>query len=231
MKKKVTSLLLALVMCLGLCIPAFAMEACGYEEYQDFTGQEIANIALDNAKIEAALKNTGVARAGQYIKLDVPLYQQETTNYCGPACTQMVLAYKGKNYTQSQIASAMNFSVGGADSSKIASVLNSKLGLNNAYSVTTTNQSTLSTDMIYSMQKDYPMICSVKTMPKYTSSSGHFLVLTGFNFGASGSQAVQTVYYNDPHWNDAYCEKGNMTYSEMLTAINSNGSKYIRYRG
>jgi hypothetical protein len=45
--------------------------------------------------------------------LDVTLYGQETTYYCAPASAQMILSYHGYQYTQSQIAEAMDTTVGG----------------------------------------------------------------------------------------------------------------------
>jgi len=47
--------------------------------------------------------------------LPVPLFGQETKDYCAMASAQMIFAYMGINMTQTQIADLMNHGPGGAD--------------------------------------------------------------------------------------------------------------------
>ena len=61
----------------------------------------------EEADKQMSNKMEGKARGSVEYVLDVPLYGQETDVYCSPASAEMILDYHGYDYTQNEIADAM----------------------------------------------------------------------------------------------------------------------------
>lgn len=222
---KVTALVLLTALFFGIGrVPAMA-SGCSPEEYLPLTPEQIIDIHKTNEKIEAYMQNRVSPLGDNFYMLSVPLYQQEKYNYCGVACTQMVLDYLTDiKYSQSTLADDIGTEEGGSSSNGIVKALNKYLGAG-TYQVTTIYESDFWDSLVYGRENGYPLVCSVKEMPSYTSTSGHFIVLTGYGYFADGTEAVA---YNDPIDNDDYFAAGKMTLDQAIIAIDSNVGKFIR---
>lgn len=226
---KLTSSFMLVVLLFGVLQGSALATGCNADEYMPLTEEQVQQAKISNAQIDAYYTNRIMPRFSGGTILSVPLYQQETSFTCGVASARMVIKYAtGTKYAESTLKSEMGVTSAGADSGQVARILNKYIG-SGSYQLTTTSNSQLWQSLVYSIDRDYPMICSVKEMPEYTSGSGHFIVLTGYTYGGSGVSAVQHVAYNDCHYNSNYFESSTMTLNETTTAINSNAGKFIRY--
>ena len=165
--------------------------------------------------------------------VSVPLYQQTTSNYCGPACVQMTLASFGVSATQSTLATQMGTgSPHGTYVYKIRDCLNSYLG-SGKYKYVLTSEITFVQGVEYSIDEGCPVVCHVDTvyLPVYNGySTGHYVVATGYFYqqnSASGLYDEKTIYYNDPNNNSSFYGAKTCTYAEMTNAINGNAGYYI----
>lgn len=193
------------------------------EEYQQFIKDNIEHS-------EEQVYNRIVPMSVDSRRLSVPLVKQETTYYCGPASLKMVLSYKGKSYSQSTLASyAGTNSSEGTYVYRMKDTLNRILG--NRYVYVNVNDQSFGNGLVYSIDKDYPVICHVRTgaLENYSGAdTGHYVVSTGYIAGFSGNNWVSDVYYNDPHYNDRYYGSHRDTFQNMSTAIDNNAGFFIR---
>ena len=197
------------------------------------TNQKIHDYISSLSSVQSLMRN-GMTLD---VSLNVPLIQQAETYYCGPASALMVAKYLkivSSTYTQGDMANKIGTTTDGSSSNQIVTALNSLLrsaGKSTSYqrcSISTTN---FNDSIIYSLNNNYPIIFSVKSMPKYYSSSGHFIAMKGFVAPlvlGTDSYRVSTVTINDCHYNDEYF--GTYTYSieDMMEACTSNLGYYIR---
>ncbi|MGN0732898.1 MAG: C39 family peptidase [Emergencia sp.] len=164
--------------------------------------------------------------------MDVPIYKQSNSYYCGPASVRMTLKYLGVRKTQSDLASQMGTTA--ADGTYVYQIAN---GLNNnlsgtPYRYVLNSQITFGEGLMYSIDKGKPVICHVMTgtLPNYSSAgynTGHYLVARGYKYTALGNTGSDTVYYNDPNNNSNYYGKYTSTWSQMRNAILNNAGYYI----
>lgn len=144
----------------------------------------------------------------------------------------MVLKFlTGTVYSQSVLASSMGTSSnGGTYVYRIANELNARTSSGNYQYLSTSNVS-FTNGLVYSIDKSKPIICHVMTgiLPNYNyaSNTGHYIVTTGYYVAFSGSSAVSTCKYNDPHNNDSYYGTYTCDIGTMNTAINNNSGYYI----
>lgn len=233
--KKLASLILSLLLLFSMPISALA-----HPDETPMTSEQIESVLETNILVKDYMtelspgSGTRAAPKSQY--LSVTPIQQSQTNYCGPASALMVARYLSlvsSTYTQGQMATTIGTGSDGSSSNGIVAGLNALIqshGYSYSYQVANTSYANFSDSIIYTLDAAKPMIFSVKQMPLYYSSSGHFIVLNGYY--ATGSTAttyrVQTVDIIDCHWNNAYYGNHNYTYAEMLEACNSNAGKFIR---
>ena len=183
-------------------------------------------------KINAYVKKKAATKSSSGRQLSVPLYQQQEGYYCGPASVQMVLKYlTGTTYSQATLANSMGTAEnGGTYVYRIRNELNSRTSAGN-YQYLGTWEASFSDSLIYSIDKNKPVICHVKTgiLPNYNyaSNTGHYIVSTGYYVAYSGSSATATCRYNDPHNNNSFYGTYNCDISTMTTAINNNAGYYI----
>lgn len=232
MIKRLMRIALALIMCLSLCVPAFATDAIDADNIT-FTPEEIAEqIRIDNrlrAMSDIFLPNP-LLRARVAYEVSVPQHQQITTYFCGPACTQMVYEgitgdlSKNQNWFASQLGTTSN----GTSSSQIANTLSQLTDANyTVANVYTSNQGVL--DVYYnianSLMQDYPVVANVGNIPNRYYTNGHFIVIYG-----SMIETVDTLLYSyvDPHYNDNYYGRWYISGYDMLTALQNNHGNYVR---
>lgn len=155
--------------------------------------------------------------------LDVPLYQQENGHFCGPASVQMILSYlTGNKIEQETLKNDMGTNSSGTMVYKIQQRLNESVS-NNTYNYFLPSDVTFSNRLIYSIEKNRPIVCHVipsrLTSSQTSTSTGHYLVATGYHAGFSGSTYVETCYYNDPYNDSRYYGKHTCSISEMSSAM------------
>ena len=205
-----------------------------------FTQEEIAEqIAINNRLREEAIQmdtqisTNGIADRVIYTA-PVTQHQQINNYYCGPASTQMV--YEGitgdTSHDQEWFADELGTSKAGTSSDQIAATLKDLTGKN--YSVTNVlksnqDQTDLYNNISNSLKKGFAVVVNVKEVPgRYTSTSGHFMVV--YQSFIDLAYGIGTVYYtyNDPHYNDDYYGTYPISSYDLLKAISSNSGNYVR---
>lgn len=155
--------------------------------------------------------------------LNVPLYQQENGHFCGPASVQMVISYlTGTKIEQETLKNDMGTDSSGTMVYKIQQRLNQTVS-SNTYNYFLPSDVTFSNRLVYSIEKNRPIVCHVVpsrlTSSSTSTSTGHYLVATGYHAGFSGSTYVETCYYNDPYNDSRYYGKYTCSISEMSNAM------------
>ena len=234
--RKFLLVLLSLVMIFSLCLVAFATDS-GLPHAPDLNDPDrLEEVNHTKAEIEAALELSANARVAYPIirngSVSVPTRKQETKYYCGPASVQMVLESFDVTATQSVLASAMGTTSSyGTYVYMIRNCLNNYLG-NSKYQYYLTSEIAFSSGLERSIDADSPVVCHVMTgsLPAYAGANyGHYVVATGYyriSYSPNGMNG-ETVYYNDPHYNDIYYGARTCTYTQMTSAINANAGYYI----
>lgn len=224
--KKLIGTLIALIMFISnIPTSTTAIDLSQYYIYNNedpvvLTEEQLKSIIEHNMVIDEYVNSKLTPYLASSNLLSVPLFQQTETNYCGPACTQMVVKYKnGQTVSQNILANQIGVSQAGCSADQISACLNNNYGL--SYEYVNVSNTTFENSLIYRIDADYPLICNVSQMPSYTSSTGHFIVATGYYAGFSGSVYLDNVYYNDPHYNNDYFGSHVMTKQQMLSAISS----------
>ena len=166
-------------------------------------------------------------------QLNVPLKKQSKYYFCGPASLQMVIEYKGKSYSQGELAQRSKTSISeGTYVYRMVETLNSIL--NNQYVYVNLTDQAFSLGLIYSIDKGYPVICHTLTssLKHYKGKgSGHYVVATGYAYGFYGNtDGVSDVYYNDPNNLNQYYGKHTDTIDAMTKAIKNRAGYFIRCR-
>lgn len=212
----------------------FVVSAQGYssQETPDYASPErIYRIEELKEKItQCALGNDASPYGGGRVLLEIPLYQQEKTYYCGPATIQMVLDYFNITKSQNEIAEVVHTDSTGTMVYRMRDGLN-ELGFVK-YEYVATDEIAFGTGLMYSINNNVPVICHVKTgtLPNYADGkdTGHYVVADGYMW-AQGSSAGGTslVYYNDPHYNDKYFGSYSCGWEVMEGAIERNAGYYI----
>ena len=73
------------------------------------------------------------------------------------------------------------------------------------------------------------VVVNVKTVPgRYTSSSGHFMVVHGSFIDMAYPDSSVYFTYTDPHYNDNYYGTFTLSGASMYDAIDSNAGNYVR---
>lgn len=107
------------------------------------------------------------------------------------------------------------------------------LFLSNRYVYVNLTEQSFINGLIYSIDRDYPVICHVMTeaLANYTNEDcGHYVVARGYISGYFGNEGVSNVHYNDPHYNDSHFGIHTDTIANMSTAIENNAGFFIRSR-
>ncbi|MGC2871698.1 C39 family peptidase [Ihubacter sp. mB4P-1] len=189
--------------------------------YTEKNQKEVAEL---RQRVEEYLKNNVSVNATRRM-LEVTMYQQEKTYYCGPATAQMVIYYGGFHlYSQDTLANYMQ--TNRADGTYVYQI---RKGINNYWSKgnyreVTTSEMKFSSSLVYSIDKGRPVPCHVMTgrLPSYDGYSvGHYVLARGYDSSES------RVYYIDPHYDSAHYGKHYCTYTKMSNAINDNAGYYI----
>ncbi|KAF0193505.1 MAG: Uncharacterized protein FD169_2472 [Bacillota bacterium] len=191
---------------------------------------------LVDAYMLAKSKNITIKSAGGKL-LSVPLYQQETNFWCGPASGQMMLSFvTGTLHTQTYLAGLMETTqASGTFVWKLRRTLNQEIG-SSAYQEVGTWQATFGNDLVYSIDNNKPIVCHVNTrkLPNYATlppgnpGSGHYVVAIGYQWGTQGLTGFSNVNYHDPHNSSLHFGTYTTSVSNMVLAINDNAGFYIR---
>ena len=91
------------------------------------------------------------------------------------------------------------------------------------------DQTDLYNNISNSLKKGFAVVVNVKEVPgRYTSTSGHFMVV--YQSFIDLAYGIGTVYYtyNDPHYNDDYYGTYPISSYDLLKAISSNSGNYVR---
>ncbi|SJZ92138.1 C39 family peptidase [Anaerorhabdus furcosa] len=190
------------------------------------------------SELQSKVYNKPSTRSGSSRNLSVNGFEQETKYYCGPASVQIIMNYKrGIKPSQSSIASSMGTTTSGTNQDRMVTYLNKSENLGgNSYVKVSTGQIALSKGISYSIDSNYPVILNVQpeTLPGYAgyTSSGHYIVGTGYSFGWSTGSSSETVTYFDPFRtanNPSSFGSKTVQYSTMLSAVNKKAGLYSMY--
>lgn len=173
------------------------------------------------------------ALPGAY-SLNVPTYKQDNSYYCGPASAQMVLRYvDGRLISQSSLGSAMETNQShGTYVYRLRQEINLYRGVSGYYAEASNTNRSLFTSIQKSVSDKHPVIARVTTKtlnPAYNFVSGHYVVITGYNFGVPNGtitpssqlnrSSLPNVTYNDPWYGAGIFGKRTVAYSTMLNAV------------
>jgi hypothetical protein len=157
--------------------------------------------------------------------------QQLTTWSCSAATGVMVAQTLGcKPYTEVEMRKIVNCVQGvGGSSYDWANGFNETVlpdaKITRRYQRVHMNNYDLWNSIIYSIDNGFPVVPTVKVMPNYTSSSGHFIAVNGYyqDYGP-----IEIVSFCDPHWDSRYFGSYSMTRAQLHTACSSNAGYYVR---
>lgn len=150
------------------------------------------------------------------VRLEVPQIVQEEWNYCAPATVAMILAYRGVEVTQDQLAKEMlTDETFGTHNTEAIRVLNHYLfgydapdDTQQGYRLATvTSADPASEDMrlfierlIQNIADGYPLYFTVDNAKIYENSHGeHNVVVTGYKLDPTGEEIIE-VYFIDPSY-------------------------------
>lgn len=195
-----------------------------------FSKRNINEVERLNSDVEKHFNNISLKEITGGNRLTVANLKQKKGYYCGPASARIVLKYKGRDISQDTLANYMGTTAkNGTYVYKMVEGVNHYLG-SSKYKYVLNSQISFGSGLVYSIDKNYPVICHVMTgkLPNYSGyNTGHYLVATGYKYTAVGNSGSDRVYYNDPNNNDDYYGKYYTTWSKMRTAINENAGYYI----
>lgn len=184
----------------------------GSEENPPMDPNVAAGLLID----KGAQGNQVQAVGGQRVRLNVSLIIQRYWNYCAPATVSMMLASRGINVDQAQLASEMGTDESfGTHNNNAIRVLNRYMfGYDVPYGnqagyrlATVTNPNSDSEDMklfkqrlIQNINDGYPMYYTFDNSKMYPGRSGeHNVIGVGYVLTADGAD-VAYVYYLDPSY-------------------------------
>lgn len=192
------------------------------------------SVLLILGSIGFAFADTDISpmRIGEKVALNVPLYQQQKSYTCGPACIRMALKNFGYSVSESVIEKdADTTEKDGTIVYKVAQTLNSYLG--NKYAYYSTSSTNFGDKLLASLRAGYPIICHVTptALPNYKNQHvppGHYVIVKGFLLQAGATTQI-SIQYNDPNWNDKTYGSYSTTIPVMQQAINANAGYYISH--
>lgn len=158
---------------------------------------------------------------------------QETDYWCGPASAQVVIRYPGVDgrlIAQSTLARDMGTNASdGTYVYKLAQEV-SAYSWYYDYGYSSNYEKHFSNVVVKMIDDGHPMIYHVDTRtlnPQYSFSNGHYVVGSGYSWGASGSSGYMNVQYFDP-WRDSSINgKRSISADRMSQAINNQAGYYI----
>lgn len=137
-----------------------------------------------------------------YRTLNVPHKTQENNYYCGPASVQMVLAYKGKNVSQSTLASRLGTTSANGTSAgaNVPNALNYYLGNRYGWHWQAWSDVSGMRSKIYAgMAAGDPTVVNTHETRGDSYIKGHENFASLYHFGVVDAMTQQdTVRYNDP---------------------------------
>ncbi|MCR5795768.1 MAG: C39 family peptidase, partial [Solobacterium sp.] len=175
-------------------------------------GGEIYSFDANGALVTDPAENDGELFK---VRLQIPQSVQENGHYCGPACLQMALSYKGIEKTQDELAHELNTSmVTGTEYADMARVLNTYLfgcevpqsgqpGYRVEYltpsAATDDVMETLKERVIRDIRTEDPVFIAVNLHELYPElpAANHFVIVSGYQM-----QDGEILYYYivDPYW-------------------------------
>ena len=249
MKKKIKNLVFAItIFALTLALtPNFTIaadlsSANSSLETTNFSRAQLLQIVENDSLIEAYINETykpifsadldsnGSLRAIVSKTLTMSVVKQENSYYCGPASCVMSAATLGLGtYSQSTMAAKIGCTTSGSSSDGITSGMNKLLSEKSKagrYEKTNVSISGLPGSILYSVDKNFPVIVNVKVMPNYTVGVGHFIAAKGYSLYYDVAVQVYTIYFNDPH--PTYYGSYSIDGGVLTTACKSNAGNFVR---
>ncbi|MEW8973714.1 MAG: C39 family peptidase [Tissierellaceae bacterium] len=171
------------------------------------TPEKQAKIKEKNKLVDNYIENLNMLRSATGRRnLRVRLVQQRETYYCGPASAYMVIDYiDGDSPSQRNLAKSLGTTTSGTYVYRMRDELER---YNRDYDYYHVDDVNFNRYVRYSIDDDGPVVAHVlvNRLPNSTSgsSSGHYVVIKGYDYGWGGSTSHDEVTYNDPNWNDAY---------------------------
>lgn len=199
-------------------------------EGMQITADDIARMEKANQKVLLYMEQVLALRSSGGKTLSTPLYRQPDEFTCGPTCMQMILKY----------VTGVKYNIGGdldkvgssPTTDALAAMMNRKIGTDIYTYTYVSNINTFLGHVYYSIDNSRPLIFQIKpssalkNYETYTGTmGGHYIVGRGYYWAQSGSSAVSTISYSDPHYSTPY---GNYTDDAAdVYAVVKNRTGYI----
>ncbi len=143
----------------------------------------------------AALGTASPAAAAASRQLGYEFQWQQNGYYCGPAATRIALTARGRYYSQDYIAQQLGMTTNGTNSAYDATRVLNNLGSTSfyetkmipGYSATQAEVNRLHWDMVYDVDRNYPIVANVVGTAMDTDGDwhsywgGHYLTVVGYS--------------------------------------------------
>lgn len=192
MKKRITTVILSMVLVAAIILESTPVAYAASGEYLDPTEPETEEYEVP----------TYVT-----VTLNVPLEVQANDYYCGPACVKAVVqCLTNTSSGQSVYAGLLGTSINGTYIGNIPAVINNAIGSNH-YAYCDISSASYSTWIGYiksSIDSGYPVIMLIWPNSantggfSYTVKSGHFIVISGYEY-YTPTGTVSGLRIMDPH--------------------------------
>ncbi len=132
-----------------------------------------------------------------FITLNVPVYQQETSYWCGPATVKQVVQFiKGSSESQSNYAKLLGTTTSGTDMTVIAEKLRTLTGKNYVY-YSFTQKADWTDKLLWGLNNNMPAVLDIDTRNVSAfpyRSSGHFVNVSGMDLRHSDRVRITDPY-------------------------------------
>ena len=150
-----------------------------------------ASGSLAQVAYRMAAKNNGVMPLlDERVTINVPVFEQENSSYCGPATVKQVIHYiNGSSLTQSEYASALGTTIAdGTDFTRIPAVLNTAVGAGTYVYDENVSDSFANwcTELVSSIYYNKPALLDINTNSVSSfpyNSTGHIVNVSGYEYG------------------------------------------------
>lgn len=239
MKKLLCSLLIGLTLSGVLITPAKASEndvsqlqthkqSLNAPDY--YTEENQAILKEKGLEADLYLQQKSKLRASGKRTVQIEGELQSNSYYCGPASVRNVLlSVNGSSPSQSALATSMGTtSAEGTYVYKVANELASRTGFN--YVSQRVYDRSVGNSVVSAIDSGYIPIYNVNTKSlngRYTFSSGHYVVGTGYDYAATGSSGYTNVQYFDVYYGSNVTGYRWVSATNMDNAIKANLGYYI----
>lgn len=211
MKNKIYKIVVCLLICVFTVMPVKAAENENLNIDIPIS-EKIKNEQILEKKEEKIILRSSTHESK---RLNVTAFQQNSLNYCGPACVQMAVYYlTGNYYSQTELANYMGTDSSGTYVYQVKNGLNAYIG-QNYYAYKTLSQLDIVQGTKSTINDNHPVVANVNPAVLYgsTTSTQHYVLIIGYDYTWPGTPVSSTSNVN-------------ATYPKYITYIDPYGEHF-----